>query len=158
MVARARKNGTAVPRGGIGKLIGPALRLTLMAVYEDHARAFGDSILTPQRNAVLRNIAASPGTKQTDLADRLGIARSGVMILLNALEEAGMVERREHPTDKRSNGLHLTRAGKKAMDEFARQIAIHDTDLTHGISDKDRAIFFSVLERIAENANRSSKE
>lgn len=137
-------------------LVGPSLRRTLMLIYEDHARTFGGGILTPQRFAVMRFIARQPGLKQSDVASRLGIARSGAMVLVNALEDEGLVRRESHATDKRANGLAITRKGHAAMRKFTQQVASHDVQLLQNVDEHDRALFFDVLHRIAENAANSA--
>ncbi len=53
---------------------------------------------------------------QRELADRLGVSGPVVVEMVDALEAAGMVERRRDPADRRSNALVVTEAGRAALD------------------------------------------
>lgn len=50
--------------------------------------------------------------RQTTLADALGVEGPSLVRLLDQLGEAGLVTRREDPTDRRAKILHLTEAGR----------------------------------------------
>jgi DNA-binding MarR family transcriptional regulator len=134
------------------RLIGPLLRKTLMLIYEDYERKVGGRALAPQRFAVLRIIGLNPGLTQSEVAARLRIARSGVMVIANALEKDGLIRRKPHATDKRGYELVLTPAGFDEMQRHLYYIAYHSELLLKGISPHEQAVFFEVLEKIADNA------
>lgn len=50
--------------------------------------------------------------RQTTLADALGVEGPSLVRLLDQLCEAGLVTRREDPTDRRAKVLHLTAEGR----------------------------------------------
>lgn len=52
----------------------------------------------------------------SELGDDLAVTRANVSGLLNALEAAGLVERRPHAQDRRRTLVHLTQAGAAALD------------------------------------------
>jgi MarR family transcriptional regulator, organic hydroperoxide resistance regulator len=65
---------------------------------------------------------------QQDLAERLYVTKGNVSGLVDRLVEAGLVERRASPGDRRSHALHLTRAGRRLAErgiavqaDFVRQ-------------------------------------
>ncbi|KQP09689.1 MarR family transcriptional regulator [Methylobacterium sp. Leaf99] len=80
-------------------------------------RALGLSI--PQFDA-LSTLTEREGLTQQDLAARLYVTKGNVSGLVDRLVEAGWVERRAIPGDRRSHALHLTRIG---ADLAARGIA-----------------------------------
>jgi DNA-binding MarR family transcriptional regulator len=54
------------------------------------------------------------GISQQMLADLLGMFPSRLVLILDELEQAGLIERRASPTDRRIYALHLTAlVGKK---------------------------------------------
>ncbi|KQO72522.1 MarR family transcriptional regulator [Methylobacterium sp. Leaf87] len=69
---------------------------------------------------VLSTLTEREGATQQDLAARLYVTKGNVSGLVDRLVEAGWVERRAIPGDRRSHALHLTRAG---ADLAARGIA-----------------------------------
>src|SRR3990167_9179042 len=64
--------------------------------------------ITPPRFSALVIVSRNPGLKLTQLAKVLGIARSGAVMLVDALEDLGYVARLDVPEDRRAFGLALT--------------------------------------------------
>ena len=62
--------------------------------------------IEPREFMLMRFVAASEGQSQQGLAERLGVPASRMVALVDHLEEAGFVERRAHPEDRRVRGLH----------------------------------------------------
>lgn len=69
---------------------------------------------------VLANLALTPGMTQQDLATRCFVAKSGISMLLNRLEERELLRREADGRDQRAKRLYLTTKGetlaKQAMD------------------------------------------
>lgn len=87
---------------------------------------------------VLSTLTEREGMTQQDLAARLYVTKGNVSGLIDRLVEAGLVERRAIPGDRRSHALHLTpegaslaRAGIAAQSAYvARTLgALADEDL-----------------------------
>ncbi len=60
---------------------------------------------------VLSTLSEREGLTQQELAARLYVTKGNVSGLVDRLVEAGLVERRPIPGDRRSHALHLTPAG-----------------------------------------------
>ncbi|AWN44182.1 MarR family winged helix-turn-helix transcriptional regulator [Methylobacterium durans] len=60
---------------------------------------------------VLSTLTEREGLTQQELAARLYVTKGNVSGLIDRLVEAGLVERRAIPGDRRSHALHLTPAG-----------------------------------------------
>ncbi|GEP10472.1 MarR family winged helix-turn-helix transcriptional regulator [Methylobacterium gnaphalii] len=84
-------------------------------------RALGLSI--PQFD-VLSTLTEQEGLTQQDLAGRLYVTKGNVSGLIDRLVEAGLVERRAIPGDRRSHALHLTSEGSR----LARKALAVQTD------------------------------
>jgi MarR family transcriptional regulator, organic hydroperoxide resistance regulator len=72
-------------------------------------KALGLSI--PQFD-LLSTLTEREGLSQQELAERLYVTKGNVSGLLDRMVEAGLVERRAIPGDRRSNALHLTPKGR----------------------------------------------
>ncbi|NIX76794.1 MarR family winged helix-turn-helix transcriptional regulator [Microvirga terricola] len=61
---------------------------------------------------LLSTLTEREGLSQQELAERLYVTKGNVSGLLDRMVEAGLVERRAIPGDRRSNSLHLTAKGR----------------------------------------------
>ncbi len=69
---------------------------------------------------VLSTLTEQEGLSQSDLATRLYVTKGNVSGLIDRLVDAGFVERRSAPGDRRSNAVFLTPEGRKVADEGIR--------------------------------------
>lgn len=60
------------------------------------------------------------GVSQQALAETLCLDANNVVLLLNELEAAGHVERRRDPDDRRRHLVHVTAAGRRAIERAER--------------------------------------
>jgi DNA-binding MarR family transcriptional regulator len=65
--------------------------------------------------AVLTVLAVGPALSQQEAADRLGVDRTTMVMLVDALEGKGLVERQRSPEDRRRNIVLLTTAGRDCL-------------------------------------------
>ena len=104
--------------------------------------------LDPREFLLMRFVAAAEGRPQHALAERLAIPPSRMVALVDRLEEAGFVERRPDPQDRRVRGLHLTRKGRGVL-ERAGKIAIeYETRLCAGINREEREQLIDLLQKL----------
>ena len=66
---------------------------------------------------VLSTLTEAEGLSQSDLAARLYVTKGNVSGLIDRLVEAGLVERRNSPDDRRSNAVFLTAIGRKLTEQ-----------------------------------------
>lgn len=83
--------------------------------------------ITPGQGRALRTLAHVPGCegpdramRLSDLADRLHIAPRSATTVVDALEEAGLVERTPDPADRRAVRIVLTEAGRSAVERIGQ--------------------------------------
>ncbi len=106
--------------GILDSLIGHAIRRAQIRIYEDFVASLAQWQITPPRFSALVIISRNPKLKLTDLAHILGIARSGAVLLVDALQEMNLVERRPAPGDRRAYSLVLTPTGKRTLEPPSR--------------------------------------
>jgi DNA-binding MarR family transcriptional regulator len=105
--------------------------------------------LTPAQAGLLRLIAWQPGQSQQQIARTLGTPPSRLVLLIDSLEERGLIERRRNPDDRRHHAVHLTGAGTAFMGQLASAGAAHEDDICDGLDPAERAQLRELLERIA---------
>jgi DNA-binding MarR family transcriptional regulator len=69
---------------------------------------------------LLRDLGEQP---QSELPQALGIDATGVVALLNGLEDEGLIERRRSPGDRRKHNVLLTEAGRRRLIDIERVAA-----------------------------------
>jgi DNA-binding MarR family transcriptional regulator len=119
------------------------------------SKGFTDALqpleIGPKEFLLMRFVQASEGQSQQALAERLGIPPSRMVALVDHLEEAGLVERRADPDDRRVRELYLTRKGRGVL-ERASKIAIeHETRLCAGINREEREQLIDLLHKLQVN-------
>jgi DNA-binding MarR family transcriptional regulator len=104
--------------------------------------------IDPREFLLIRFVAATEGQSQQALAERLSVPASRMVALVDRLEEAGLVERRPDPEDRRVRGLHLTKKGQGVL-ERAGEIAIdYETRLCAGINREEREQLIDLLQKL----------
>jgi len=116
--------------GVLDELTGYALRRAQLLITQAFDAAFGPEGITTQRVSALTLIALNPGMSQTRLAHAIGASRPQITVVVDALLELGLVERRPAPTDRRSVSLHLTAQGAETFPRLATRVRAHDARQT----------------------------
>lgn len=127
----------------------------LLAQLGAHAAArFADRIasldLTPAQAGLLRLIAREPGQSQQAIAGQLGTPASRLVLLVDELEERGLIERRRNPGDRRHYALYLTPAGGQFMKELGQVGSAHEDDICAALDPAERQDLNRLLRRIAD--------
>src|SRR5688500_823958 len=78
---------------------------------DDMSASLGDMGLTPSRTHLLWEVGRRGPVTQRVLADALDVSPRNVTGLVDALVEAGFVERQPHPDDRRAFLVSLTAQG-----------------------------------------------
>ena len=105
--------------------------------------------------AVLNALADQDPLSQQETARRLGIDRTTMVALVDALEAKGLVQRRPHPDDRRKNLVELTgtghdtrhRATQASEDAERRFLAALDGDDAKRLKQALRALISATARR-----------
>lgn len=73
--------------------------------------------------AVLSKLSRAEGLKQAELAELLDIQPISLTRLIDRLCDAGLIERRPDPCDRRANRLYLTPAAQPVLESLAERRA-----------------------------------
>jgi DNA-binding MarR family transcriptional regulator len=112
--------------GVLDTLLGYAVRRAQIRLYEDFVASLAPWGITPPRFSAMVIVSRNPGLKPIQLAKVLGIARSGVVILVDALEELGYMQRHAVPEDRRAFSLSLTKKGLADLGDIVKAVQAHD--------------------------------
>lgn len=130
-------------------IIGYKLRRAQLYVFQDFIETFARVKLRPTEFSVLAIIAETPGLKQSEIAEMLGVKRANFVALMDNLEKRGLAERRKAQTDRRSHSVHLTDEGARFVRKMTAMWAEHEDRLIErlgGAAERDKLI--DLLDRL----------
>ncbi|HEY77453.1 MAG TPA: winged helix-turn-helix transcriptional regulator [Thermoflexia bacterium] len=108
---------------------------------------FEEIRVTPSQLLLLDWVAAFPGCPVREIAEGLGLTPPTVSVGVRRLEEAGLVERRPDPRDRRAVRLFLTPQGEalhRRAQAYRRQKAQR---LLVGLTPQEQESMLDLLER-----------
>jgi MarR family transcriptional regulator for hemolysin len=135
----------------LGYLISDTGRI-LRKAFDERARRIG--ITRPQWR-VLARLNREPGLKQASLAELLEVEPISLSRMIDRLQDAGMVERRSDPHDRRAWCLHLT---EKAAPVVTQMQALADElhrDMMSGMGAAAHDQLAELLTRTRDNLQLS---
>ena len=150
---------TDIPTGSLEGCAGAAagdLGLALGAVFRSYVKAAtaatADLPGGPRSYQVLSAaVRDSPGT-QLALAARLGVDRTVMTYLLDALEDAKLVTREPDPADRRARRIEVTKRGVKLLADLDRRLGQVEDQVLAALDPEERATLRSLLHRVAARA------
>jgi MarR family transcriptional regulator for hemolysin len=124
----------------------------------DFARRMRDLNLTQSQWRTLISLRRFEGINQAPLADLLEIQPITLARLLDRMAEAGLIERRPDPKDRRAFCLYLTPKAKPVVDEMLVLGAETLEALTSGFSASEREQCMDLLKRMKRNLTEAEAE
>jgi DNA-binding MarR family transcriptional regulator len=116
--------------------------------FEQRSRSLG---LTRAQWQVLAILSANEGVNQNGLAELIDIAPITLARLIDKMEVRGLVERRRHPTDRRSWLLYLTPAAYPLLDVMRTTGRITSEEALASISRAEQERLLKTLSLIKSN-------
>jgi DNA-binding MarR family transcriptional regulator len=106
--------------------------------------------LAPRDAGILRILNSTPAITQQRLAVTLGMVPSRLVVLVDEMEQRGLIERRENPDDRRRYALHITEKGRSTLETIGRIAREHSHALLAALSDDEQRQLAALLQRIAD--------
>lgn len=101
-------------------------------------------------------LARKEGVNQRFLANELGVVPSRLVVLVDELVGAGLIERGPNTPDRRTHAINLTAAGRVMLKSLEAMTLEHDEMLLAVLSVEEKAQLRRLLERIADQEGLSS--
>jgi DNA-binding MarR family transcriptional regulator len=121
-----------------------------MAAKERSVEEYAAAGLHPYHHAILSLLDEGVRETQGQIADALGYDKGQLVGLLDELEEAGSIERRRDPSDRRRQTVQITAGGRKKLDrmrELSRRI---EDEFLGDLSENQRRELQTLLLRACE--------
>ena len=110
----------------------------------------GESGISYARMRLLGALHCGGPQIMSSISDELGVTRRNVTVLVDALEEEGLVRRRPHPTDRRATVIELTEQGFETTSSMYEGHRVAVAELFLGLSEKDRGELARLLGSLRE--------
>ena len=105
----------------------------------------------PGQGRVIFALWQEDGIPISELAERTALGKSTLTDSLDRLNDAGMIVRKEHPTDRRSILIKLTEKAKSLQERYLK-VSQEMTDLFYeGFAQEEISRFESYLKRLLSN-------
>ncbi len=98
------------------------------------------------------------GAPQQELVDALCMDAKNVVLLLNELEDCGYLIRRRDSEDRRRHRVHITTAGRQALERAARAQENVEDDVLQALDPDERATLWNLLTRAVHGAEHAAAD
>jgi MarR family transcriptional regulator, transcriptional regulator for hemolysin len=146
-----------MPAKGLGLLIHDVSRL-LRRRIDQQAHEIG---LTSAQWRVLASVARTEmrheePLNQASLADQMDMEPITLSRLIDRMEQAKLIERRAHPSDRRAHRLYLTEAARPLVAKFRAVAGGCIGDAFAGVTDGEMDMVADILSRVRTNLTGKS--
>ena len=141
--------GTKREKDSLAFLLNSGARL-LNSAFESRISEAGLG-LTPGEARALLTVAVVDGSKQSDIAARLGIEPMTICAYLDKLQSLDLIERQQDPQDRRSKRIVLTKNSTDMLEAVRQEIDELVRHATQGLNEEEVALFRSFLQTLRNN-------
>jgi DNA-binding MarR family transcriptional regulator len=107
--------------------------------------------------ATLRRSSPASGLTPTELADALLVSSGTLTNRIDQLERAGLVERHDHPEDRRALLVKLTDEGRAQVDRAVKQYLRQEHELLDSLTLRERRSLEGLLRKLLISLEPSSR-
>ncbi|CAN7352199.1 MarR family winged helix-turn-helix transcriptional regulator [Pseudoduganella sp. LjRoot289] len=137
-----------IDQGVLLSLVGYNCRrayISIMPVFEKRMAKYQ---LRPVDFSVLSLLKANPNINQKRLSEAVNVSPPNLAILLDKLQQRGLLLRQRSPLDRRSQTLALTPAGLAMCSKAEKTAGDLEADATAALTDDERAQLITLLQKI----------
>lgn len=153
------KSSAARPRGDqsaerdvsdarLEQFTGYLMKRAFNVVQSDLARVLEPFGLRMLSFSTLMVVIDNPDITQTQLAQALSVERSNIVVVLDALEEAGLLNRNPVPHNRRAYALRATLAGQRLTERACKAVTEHEAQLFARLSADEHRVLRAGLASI----------
>lgn len=138
----------------MSETIGFLLNDTARLFRRDFNARVRDCGVTALQWRMLIYLGRNQGIRQGPLAELIEVEPITLSRMIDRLSDAGLVERRADPTDRRAWQLYLTPRAQPMLDGMRLTAEALNAEATEGMSDAERTQLGALVERVRANLSR----
>lgn len=142
-------------QSNLRQFVGYEMKLAYMLIHEDMLRILKPTGLRIVTFSALGIVVENPDMSQTQLAQALQIERSGVVVIVDELENADLITRNRVEGDRRSYALRATLKGRNLWSRTEKQVHDHEDKMLSALNSAERQTLKGLLGRIIEDNRKS---
>lgn len=112
----------------------------------------------PGQPPLLFALGKQDGQSQKELAEKLHIKAATITVMLNRMEKADLVKRRQNSLDQRVTRVFLTEHGKKVQSEVIEALKIIEEELFKNFTDEEKIILRRLLMQMHNNLSNACEK
>ncbi|MFZ1815890.1 MAG: MarR family transcriptional regulator [Rhizobiaceae bacterium] len=129
-------------------LLGYCLKRSWLVIQAKVQKSLDAFSLRPAGFSALVLICARPEMTQSQLASALSLERSNIVLIIDDLEERGLIVRNRVEGDRRAYALNPTLAGMRFRDRVVKLVSEAEASLFDVLSSEEKEQLASILARI----------
>jgi len=146
--AEAAVEVAAVDTSFLETLVGYSARRAALVVIENFIERMAPFGLRPVEFSVLALVHRNPGITSRQLCATLDILPPNLVGMVKHSEKRGLLHKREHPSDRRAQGLYLTPAGAELLSQAEQSATQLEVDATPNLSAAERKTLLRLLRKV----------
>lgn len=119
--------------------------LTIISHFLPRMAQFG---LRPVEFSVLTLIGHNPGITARQLCATLDLQPPNLVGMIKGLEKRSLLEKRDHPSDRRAQGLHLTEEGAATLEQAQATALALEVEATPRLTQLERVTLIRLLRKV----------
>ncbi len=127
------------------------LKRALAQLHEGYGPALAPHAVDGRELAVLALLDRRGANSQQEISRRLGVDRTTMVALVDALAERGLVERQPDPRDRRKNMVVLTDAGAGVRAAAGPAVDEVEAGFLAPLTANERATLMTLLRKVVAN-------
>lgn len=132
------------------------IALSLRQAYFAIHRAAGSMVecegVTAEQFMILMVLSLNEGTSQRQLGESTFTDANTLSAMLKLLEDKGLVERCENPSDRRARAVHLTDNGRLLVERLSADVAPFRRKIREVVGEENLPAFLACLRRLSRAA------
>ncbi|WP_417586668.1 MarR family winged helix-turn-helix transcriptional regulator [Pararhodobacter oceanensis] len=140
------------------QFVGYRMKRAYLLIQDDMAETLAPFGLRTGTFSALAVVIASPGISQNDLSEVLDIKRSGVVVVVDELESAGVLKRKPVKGDRRTNALTVTAAGRRLWQKVEAEVQAHEAALFAGLAPEEITQLRELLGRVRKGPKTDEEQ
>ncbi|MDG1471833.1 MAG: MarR family transcriptional regulator [Ascidiaceihabitans sp.] len=144
----------AITDASLRAFVGYDMKRAFNALQADLSRTLTPFGLRMMTFSALSLVVENPGLRPSQLATVLTIERANLVVIVDELEQRGLLTRTPSTTDRRAHALHVTDQGQSLFAKANRAVAEHDARMIAGVAQHLQPQLKDALRQIENSAKQ----